>query len=60
MSRHLGGGYLEKVAFAFKDGSVNLAFSPIGGQKFRVHKSVLGSRSTVFDGMFKDSTEKVS
>jgi len=29
-----------------------------GGQKFRVHKSVLGSRSSVFDGMFKDSTEK--
>lgn len=29
-----------------------------GGQKFRVHKSVLGSRSSVFDQMFKDSSEK--
>jgi len=29
-----------------------------GGQKFRVHKSVLASRSSVFDQLFKDATEK--
>jgi len=29
-----------------------------GGQKFRVHRSILASRSSVFDTMFKDSTEK--
>jgi len=29
-----------------------------GGQKFRVHKSVLGSRSSVFDQMFKDNADK--